>query len=90
MIQGVAYLMKLAPPPEEWTLAAWAKQIGKSPSDMSQEDMWWAQVSAERQWALRVFALLESGTKGAKALDPGEWLTFSELKKEAKKLYAES
>lgn len=87
IVQGVAYLMGLAPPPDSWTVAAWSDHIHKSPSDMTQEDMWWAQVAAERKWILRVDATLKTGVKGAKGLDPKEWLEFSNLKDEAKKTY---
>lgn len=88
ILEGVAHLLGLVPPPDAWTLVAWSEQIHKSPSDMSQEDMYWAQIAAERKWALHMQAMLKSGVRGAKVLDTGEWLEFTELKNEAKKLYA--
>lgn len=88
MVEGIAHLLGLRPPPDEWAKVAWAKTIGKSPSEMSTEDMQWAAIAGDMDWAIRIFTVLhKGGARAVKTLDPDDWAALVELENEAKRTY---
>ena len=89
MMEGMAHLLGLRPPPDDWTLASFGKAFGILPSRLKAEDYRWLAVSRDMEWLRSAYQIWTSA--GAKRvsqmLTPKEMLCLSELKKEAQRLY---
>jgi len=57
MREGMASIMGLCPPPEEWMITDWTKPFGRLPSDLKSEDWEWLIIDRDKEFLRQTYEM---------------------------------